>query len=115
VSYRGGAEDELRAGSRAKRVVALADQRRLFSHQGVRELGEDVIVPGGSRQLTREQVTGVEPSSTAASSRPAAAGARGNSPSFGAFRESRRRPNTTMTAAAGDAGTSRPTARVQAG
>lgn len=85
VSYRGGAEDELRAGSRAKRVLALADQRRLFPHQGVLELGEDVIVLGGWRQLTREQVTGVELTFTATYSRLLAAGARGNSPSFGAF------------------------------
>ncbi len=85
MSYRGATEDELREGSRAKRVLALADQRRLFPHQGVLELGADVIVLGGWRQLTRTQVTGVELTFTAAYSRLLAAGARGNSPSFGAF------------------------------
>ena len=85
VSYRGATEDELRDGSRARRILALADQRRLFPRHGELELGEDVMELGGWRRLTREQVTGVELTFTAAYSRLMAAGARGNSPSFGAF------------------------------
>lgn len=85
VSYWGATEDELRDGFRTKRVLALADQRRLFPHYGMLDLGEDLMVLSGWRQFTRTQVTGVELTFTGAYPRLLAAGARGNSPSFGAF------------------------------
>ncbi len=85
VSYRGATEDELRGASGPKRTLSLGGQGRLFSHHGVFELDEGVIVLGGWRRLTTSQVTSVELTFTAAYTRWQAAGARGNYPSFGAF------------------------------
>lgn len=77
--------DELQGASGPKRALALGGQGRLFPHSGAFELTDGVLVLEGWRRLTPSQVISVELTFTAAYPRWQAGGARGNSPSLGAF------------------------------
>jgi len=84
--YLGASESELRAAGRSTRLLAMADQRRLFPHQGTLDLGGASLSLGGWRTLTPSQVTSVELTFTDAYSRWMASGVRGGRySSFGLF------------------------------
>lgn len=85
TNYLGATEGELRAVSGPRRLVGFADQRTLFPHAGLLQLQPQALVLGGWRSIPRSAIVGVRLTFTEAYTRMQAAGARGNSVSFGLF------------------------------
>jgi len=83
ISYLGATESELRQAPGARRLVGLADQRRLFPHRGTMRLEPEALVLEDWRSIPRTAIETVEVIFTDAYTRFMAGGSRGNSPSLG--------------------------------
>lgn len=56
ITYLGAIESELRRAPRARQLVGLADQRRLFVHRGTMRLEAEALVLEGWREIPRATI-----------------------------------------------------------
>lgn len=92
ITYLGATESELRQASGGRRLIGLADQRRLFPHHGTMRLESEALVLEDWRSIRpRTTIEKAEVSFSDAFTRFMAGGSRGNSPSLG-FLGSLRKP-----------------------
>ncbi len=83
ITYLGATESELRRAPGARRLIGLADQRRLFPHRGTMRLGSETLELDDWQTIPRTTIQKAELSFTDAYTRFMAGGSRGNSPSLG--------------------------------
>ncbi len=83
ITYLGATESELRRAPGARRLIGLANQRRLFPHRGTMRLEADALALEAWRSIPRTTIATAKGSFTDAYTRLMAGGSRGNSPSLG--------------------------------
>lgn len=83
TTYLAATETELREVAGGRRVLGLADQRRLFPHHGRLRLEHDTLALEGWLDVPRTSVSTIELAFTEHYTRLMAGGARGGFPSLG--------------------------------